>query len=518
MTPSDEDLLRQYVRENSNPAFAELVRRHLNLVYSAARRQVRSAAMAEDIAQSVFFDLSKNAAKLKPSQPLIAWLHLVTRRTAIDAIRQESRRQLREQTASEIAAMKSPPSPWAQVEPLLDEALEKLNETDRHAILERYFSSKSLREVGETLGISEDAAQKRLSRALDQLRTTFARRGLAVTAASLATDLSAHVVVAAPAGLGLSISSGALSAALLTQTTNTLFMTALNKTLIATAVVLIASLAYETNLLGTGRSQLLEFEHNISNQQIQVQQLAAERDRAAASLAQMHKDLESDRDREIKENAVDSELDEWLGRVSRLKDWLGRMPEKNIPEMRLLASSDWLSVTLNNKLLTEAKIRLALTDLRRLAKCKSEMLQNLPSAFRAYSKDHEGRSATDIAQLRPYLKPPLDDDILNRYEFIPVSASFWPEMPATHGPGQSVLHEKVAVDEDYDVLAEYSAGGANLRIVSGNLGKTVIEATAAFSKAHRGQEATAAEQVLPYVTGPVDEVKFKEFWEAHYVQ
>ncbi len=518
MIPSDEDLLRQYVRENSNPAFAELVRRHLNLVYSAARRQVRSASMAEDIAQSVFFDLSKNAAKLKPSQPIIAWLHLVTRRTAIDAIRQESRRQLREQTASEIAAMKSPPSPWAQVEPLLDEALEKLNETDRHAILERYFSSKSLREVGETLGISEDAAQKRISRALDQLRTTFARRGIAVTATSLATDLSAHVIVSAPVGLGASISSGAFSASLLAQTANTLSMTALNKTLIATAVVLISSLAYETNLLGTARNQSMEFEQKISSQLIQAQQLAEERDSAAVLLAQLHKDLETDRARVNRENAVDSELDEWLGRVNRLKDLLKRMPEKDIPEMRLLASSDWLSVTLNNKLQTEAKIRLALTDLRRLAKCKPEMLKNLPNAFKAYSKDHNGLAATGIVQLRPYLNPPLDDDILQRYEFVPVSASFWPEMPATNGPGQSVLHEKITVDEDYDVLAEYSAGGANLRIVSNNLGKTVIEATAAFSRSHRGQEPTAAEQVLPYVSKPVDEVKFKEFWEAHYVQ
>ena len=515
MIPSDEDLLREYASNGSNAAFSELVRRHLNLVYSAARRQVNSAALAEDIAQSVFFDLSKNAAKLKPGQPVIAWLHLVTRRTAVDVIRQESRRQVREQTASEIAAMKSTPSPWAQVEPLLDEALATLNETDRHALLERYFANKSLREVGETLGTSEDAAQKRVNRALERLRTIFTRRGIAITAAGLATDLSANVVVSAPAGLGAAISSGTLSATLVAQTANTLSMTALNKTLIATAVVLIVSLAYETNLLGTGRNQLLAFEQKISSQQVQALQLAEERDRAAALVAQMHKNLESGRDRAKKEDGVDSALDEWLERVNRLKGWLGRMPEKDIPEMRLLASSDWLAVTLNNELQTEAKIRLALTDLRRIAKVKPEMRQNLPNAFRAYSKDHNGQPATEIAQLRPYLSPPLDDDILQRYEFIPVSASFWPEMPATYGTGQRVLHEKVAVDEDFDVLAEFSAGGANLRTVSNNLGKAVNEATTAFAKAHSGQEPTAAEQVLPYVTGPVDEVKFKEFWEAH---
>src|SRR4051812_15268130 len=103
MVLSDNELLRQYVRDGSNPAFSELVRRYLDAVYSAALRQVRSTALAEEIAQSVFLDLSKSAAKLKANQPLIAWLYLVTRRTAIDVIRRESRRHARERIALEIA-------------------------------------------------------------------------------------------------------------------------------------------------------------------------------------------------------------------------------------------------------------------------------------------------------------------------------------------------------------------------------------------------------------------------------
>lgn len=516
MASSDHDLLRQYVRDGSNPAFSELVRRYLDAVYSAALRQVRSTSLAEEITQSVFLDLSRSAAKLSPNQPLIAWLYLVTRRTAIDTIRRESRRRARERIALEIADMKTDSSLWKQIEPFLDEALESLSEADRQAVLLRYIANKNLREVGETLGTSDDAAQKRVSRALEQLRIIFARRGIAVSAAGLATNLSANVVVSAPAGLGVSIASGALPSALLAQTAETLSMTALNKSLIATAMVLIASLAYETKLLGTGRNRLLEIEQKISSQEVQAQRVAEERDRAAALLAKMHKDLESERDRVKKEDAVDSELDEWLGRVNQLKAYLGRRPEKNIPEMRFLASSDWLSVTLNNKLHTDAKVRLALTDLRRIAKAKPEMLQNLPNAFRAYSKDHNGQSATEVAQLRPYLNPPLDDDILQRYEFIPVSASFWPDMPATHGTDQRVLHEKGTVDEDFDVLAEYSAGGANLRIVSSNLDKTVTESTAAFTEAHNGQEPTSADQVLPYLTRPVEEEVFKKSWEGRY--
>jgi DNA-directed RNA polymerase specialized sigma24 family protein len=87
MALSDDDLLRQYVRDGSNPAFSELVRRYLDAVYSAALRQVRSTALAEEISQSVFLDLSRSAAKLKSGQPLVAWLYLVTRRTAVDVIR-----------------------------------------------------------------------------------------------------------------------------------------------------------------------------------------------------------------------------------------------------------------------------------------------------------------------------------------------------------------------------------------------------------------------------------------------
>jgi hypothetical protein len=186
-----------------------------------------------------------------------------------------------------------------------------------------------------------------------------------------------------------------------------------------------------------------------------------------------------------------------------LNDLLEHMPEKNIPEMRFLAFSDWMSVTLNNGLETEAKVTLALAQLREKAKLKPELFKNIPEAIRAYSKEHEGRSVTEIAQLRPYLNPPLDDDILQRYALVPVTASFWPDRPITSGIGQSTLMERAVVDEDYDVLVEYSDGGSNLQIVS-RLGRIVGAATTAFEKANKGQEPTAADQLLPYVAGPVD--------------
>src|ERR1700728_3669967 len=174
---SDLDLLDQYARENRQDAFATLLDRHLKLVYSAALRQVRSPELAEEVAQSVFADLARNAAKLEPQTILTAWLYQVTRRTAIDVVRRESRRQGRERIALDITNMNSNSSEWTAIEPLLDEAMESLDPPDRTAILLRYFEDKSLRDVGKLLGTSEDAAQKRVSRALDQLRAFFSKRG-----------------------------------------------------------------------------------------------------------------------------------------------------------------------------------------------------------------------------------------------------------------------------------------------------------------------------------------------------
>ncbi|PYI82898.1 MAG: hypothetical protein DME26_16185 [Verrucomicrobia bacterium] len=205
MPASDLDLLEQYARLNSEEAFATLVHRRLDLVYSAALRQVRSPQLAEEVAQSVFTDLSRNTQKLKPKTILSAWLYQVTRRTAIDVIRRESRRQFRERIALEMTDMNSTSSAWTQIEPLLDEAMEALDETDRSAVLLRYFENKSLREVGQTLGTSEDAAQKRVGRAVERLREFFAKHGVSLGASGLVVVIAANAVQAAPVGLALTI-------------------------------------------------------------------------------------------------------------------------------------------------------------------------------------------------------------------------------------------------------------------------------------------------------------------------
>ncbi|MBI3192422.1 MAG: sigma-70 family RNA polymerase sigma factor, partial [Pedosphaera parvula] len=120
---SDLELLKRYTRDRAEDAFAELVRRHLGLVYSAALRQVRSPQLAEEVAQSAFTDLAREAAKLKPDTILTAWLYQVTRRTAIDVVRGEARRQLREKIATEMNVMNATADDWTHIEPLLEDAM-----------------------------------------------------------------------------------------------------------------------------------------------------------------------------------------------------------------------------------------------------------------------------------------------------------------------------------------------------------------------------------------------------------
>ena len=241
---SDLDLLRRFARENSQDAFAEIVRRHLNLVHSAALRQVRSPQLAEDIAQSVFADLARGAGKLKPDTILTAWLYSVTRRTAIDAIRKESRHQLREQIAVDMNNMNATANDWTQIEPLLDDAMAALDETDRSAVLLRYFENKNLREVGEALGASEDATQKRVSRAVERLREFFSKHNVTIGASGLAVLISANAVQSAPVGLTSAISTAVLAGTAATSTatitTKIIIMTTLQKTLVAVSCIALA--------------------------------------------------------------------------------------------------------------------------------------------------------------------------------------------------------------------------------------------------------------------------------------
>ena len=206
-------LLREYAARDSEAAFETLVSRRIGFVYSAAMRQVRDPHLAEELTQTVFTILAQKAGKLSDKTILTGWLFQTTRFAALAQRRAAVKRQRHEQevqmqTELEAAA----PDPlWEQMSPLLDEALAMLGEKDRQAVLLRYFESKSLGEVGSSLGTGEDTARKRVSRALEKLHRFFHRRGISSTTTLIAAAISAHSVQAVPAALAKSVTAIAVA-------------------------------------------------------------------------------------------------------------------------------------------------------------------------------------------------------------------------------------------------------------------------------------------------------------------
>ena len=208
----DSALLRLYTEKTSEQAFAVLVHRHVNKVYSVALRHTRNPHQAQEITQGVFVILANKSRHLSAGVMLSGWLYQTARLTAVTYIRGEIRRARREQEAGMQNLLNENESDvWPQIAPLLDTAMAGLNEMDRHAVVLRFFDGKSMREVGAALGASEDAAKMRLNRAVEKLRGFFTKRGVVLPAAVLTAAISANSVQAAPPVLAKSAITLALA-------------------------------------------------------------------------------------------------------------------------------------------------------------------------------------------------------------------------------------------------------------------------------------------------------------------
>jgi RNA polymerase sigma factor (sigma-70 family) len=207
---NDWELIQNYCRNGSESAFETLVKRHVDYVYCAALRQVRDPSLAEDVSQAVFMLLAQKAKTFQPSTVVISWLFRTTHFIAARAMRSEYRRQRRELEAAKMNPTTITPDTdhqWERVSPLLDEALAALPNKDRDAVLLRFIGRKSFSQVGADIGATEDAAKKRVSRALARLREFFARRGTTLSVMVIATLLGERVVQASPAALATKISA-----------------------------------------------------------------------------------------------------------------------------------------------------------------------------------------------------------------------------------------------------------------------------------------------------------------------
>ena len=512
MTPSDSDLLRRYVRERSEAAFSALVERHVDLVYAAALRQVRQPHLAREVSQTVFIELARRARTLGSVRVLSAWLYTVTRRRAIDMIRSESRRRSHETPPIDAAATVVLPAPsaidWAQTAPVLDEAMQTLSEDERAAVLLRYFENKSLREVGLALGVSDDAAQKRVHRALERLRGHFTRRRLPLNAAGLAALLSGHAVAAAPAGLAATVASSAFTHATATGVATLIpafLMPSLGKSLAISAVVLGVGYGLYERIHATGlAAELAALRARQSESDRAHTERLSSLDAEIERIRVETRAREGDAADQARDPAI-AEMAAWLERRQALRAHLDNHPELAIPELQLLDESDWLDAS-KSPLDTPESFRRATGALRSLA--EEKFGPRAQTALKAFASANAGAPPVTVAELAPWFEPPVDPAILDRWVML---SGEDPLVANMRLGAERVLTQKEFVDEDHDARRIFGPdrsgsigpGGASRPARKDR--ETLERLSAAYAAAHSGAQPRTPADLLPHAATPEEQ-------------
>jgi RNA polymerase sigma factor (sigma-70 family) len=542
--PTDSELLRSFCEKRSEEAFAQLLRRHLDFVYSAACRILGNPSLAEDVAQAVFASLANNAAKLQNHPFLTGWLHRATRNIASQTIRDEIRRRLREQKAYAMNELLSSGSDtdWEQVAPQLDAALDDLNAPDREALLLRYFKNQTAREMALKLGISDEAAQKRVARALERLRKLLRKRGVQAGVAGLATLIPAHALQAAPAALSATISStiiaclpqAAANLPLALVATKSIAMNTIQKTV---ATVIIASAVttgiYQRLQVSNLRNDIKTLKSEQSPLAAEVARLRDEQSAAARQLAGLREDnlrlqrnsseLLKLRDEvgrlragakelaQLKEgksgDPLVSQAISWNQRVNLLKDKFEEDAAARIPELQLATEKDWLDAA-RNELGTETDIRKAMSNLRRAAEAK--VANPMEAALKAYMRANNEEFPTDITQLQEFFDPPIDPAILRQYSILPEK-----QVPGLNMGGEWIISKTSPVDKDFDMRLGLGpsgwgfAGHESWNARSVDMINTLQPVWAAYSSANQGRSATDFQDLGPYLKTPEQKAAFQ---------
>jgi len=389
-----QKLLADYVQNGSEAAFREIVARYINLVYAAALRMVDGDShLAQDVAQTVFIDLARQARGFSGNILLGGWLHRHTCFVAAKVIRSNRRRQIREKQA---VAMNLQPDHsgenLAQIAPVLDEAINQLGESDRMAILLRYFEQQDLRTVGEALGASENAAQKRVARALDDLRGALSRRGVAFSGAGLATVLAGGGITAAPAGLAVSVSSAALAGAAVGGGTGLTLLNLMTMTKIkAAAIGVVAVAGVATPLVVQHRTQtaLREENHELRQRVAQLNQFNAESGRLLGQLTN-HTRLSQDQ----------------LNDLMRLRAELAALRRQTNEFGRLREENQQLKAALRHSIPDPAAGEPAAEALKREGLAKMTYARNWMMALYLYADKNDGQIPETFEQALSFLPAP----------------------------------------------------------------------------------------------------------------
>ncbi|EEF62869.1 RNA polymerase, sigma-24 subunit, ECF subfamily [Pedosphaera parvula Ellin514] len=520
---SDAQLLRLYAEHDNEAAFREIVVRHTGLVYGSALRQVASPDLAQDVAQSVFTDLARKAKSmtrtLDEHASLLGWLYRSTRFAALTQLRNDHRRQAREKQVMEHFDTASETVPdWGRVRPALDEAMSELSEEAREALLLRYFKNSDFRTIGQCFKISDDTAQKRVSRALERLRQHLTNRGVTTTAVALSTTLSTNAATVAPAGLSATLSSAAL-AATFSGTATTIAMTTLQKSLITAAIVAaIGTSLYEARHASNSEIQVQALKQQQRLAFNQIEDLRKERDAALGGIAALKEEkLQWHREnadlprlrgevtrmrRDLKELAESNTAGndpfvqralKWKANEARLRQLFDDRPNQRIPEMELLSEDAWLDLARDEDLESESGIRKTLSEVRRYA--RNIFVNDLSDALEKYAEQNNGSLPTDILQLKTYFKKPVDDALLQPYKLLQTGK-------VSDMKGQWAITDTV-VDAEYDT--PWGIGPGSFGPMRGSseavatLSSKLNSAIKEFSDANNGKTPGELEQLIPYV-------------------
>ena len=534
---NDSDLLQAYVETKSEDAFAELVRRHLDFVFSAALRQVGGDThLAQDVAQTVFNDLARKADSLSSRTVLSGWLYTSARFAAAKIVRTEQRRRARER---ESDLMNPPPDQdnapdWDRLQTVLDDAMHDLKETDRDAVLLRYFNGCSFEDVGEKIGVSADGARMRVDRALEKLRKCLAKRGVVSSSAALAVVLAQQTITAAPAGLAAVVTSSALGVGASVGTATLFHFMAITKTQAAAFAVVVAGftvpivLQYQTNQKLEQANEAFARQHatdvaEIDPLKAEVQRLAALVAKSAtrgdssnevfqlrAEVARLRDEAkQAGRARAIASAAPGNDPTQQtlrsLGmRAEMLKQRLAQTPEFQIPELALIEEKDWLDAAAYvEDLQTDEDFRRALNSLR--ARGKQKAGSQLQAAMRKFAEANNDAIATDLAQLQPFLEKPLDPAILGRYQIVHSGKL------GEAGRDQDIISETGApVDPEYETRFSFRRNGSTSTSYS-LIGQEIEAAAERYAAANGGRLPRTVSHISGMLTSNIDPQRVEKF-------
>ncbi len=461
----DFELLKAYRETGDEEAFAAIVERHIDLVYSVAYRQLGGdAQLARDLSQEVFVGLARKAKGLADGVVLTGWLYRFVRFEAQRFMRAERRRRYREREAVKMEEVYDEGNElevdWDRARPLLDRAIGELGEKDRDAICLRFFEGWSYSEIGERLRIGESASRMRVNRALEKLGALLARDGIKSTSAALGLAVGGQVCLSAPAGLSASISQSVLTgtAAVSSGSTVGSVIGSMNTTkatvgwVSAVSVLAMGTAIYQATKLDAAReaAEAVESERRLYHSRLE------ELNALEGRLAELDGELgRLDRTGSGGIGAVppahgfetedfEVELEAWVAQVDNLAEYLSRNPQYRIAELDYIDESVWLGSVGSEKLRTEEQFRRTLSGLRMSA--KHDWFDRIYKALEAYLEESGGILPSSPLELAEYSDEGIDEAILARYT-----------IDRSHGDDVSKIEEGAIVmrEEPVDPLWDY---------------------------------------------------------------